>query len=222
MPLATDAQTISALSAGGLILDIGGAIILAIGLIGKKQSAMIRESQSPYGGSANPLLILAMVRQRVDAQVGVTLLVLGFVCQMDSPLGWQPPWARLWPVLAVSTGILLTTAVLWPYWWAPRQLKRAAGAGARFAWMQNERYNAAQGQENDREVWLELLKPWAEGLAERRENEPVEAFARRAFGKRYWSKLEPYLTTLSMREGGTLLRARGEHVSQLPLDESAK
>jgi hypothetical protein len=64
----------------GLLLDIGGAFLLAQGLIFKPLITSLRESQSMWG--ANLKHLKSLREQVYDARVGLALLLSGFLGQL--------------------------------------------------------------------------------------------------------------------------------------------
>jgi hypothetical protein len=107
----------SPFAAGGLVLDLTGAIILAIALALKRPAQ--RQAQTEQALKYNAAVDLDLARQRVAAIVGVLLLVLGFACQLVASLGVQPS-AQAWIAPIAAAYLSLVTLgflglVLWPW-----------------------------------------------------------------------------------------------------------
>jgi hypothetical protein len=75
----------SALTAAGLIFDIAGALILALGLVLKTPQATLDEATPKW--NFNAALDASLAAQSADAQVGAGALVLGFTLQIGTALG---------------------------------------------------------------------------------------------------------------------------------------
>jgi hypothetical protein len=111
----------SAATAGGLLLDISGAIILALGLVMKTPELALEESTPRW--DFNAVLDGSLAAQTADAQVGAGLLVLGFGVQMAAALGWrESSW--LATGLALGAAALVATAawMFLRYFWRPRKI----------------------------------------------------------------------------------------------------
>lgn len=65
----------------GLAIEIGGAFVLAQGLIAKRLRELTLEGTSGYGSPPNVRYIANVVAQKADAQVGFSTLVFGFSVQ---------------------------------------------------------------------------------------------------------------------------------------------
>ena len=90
---------VSAVAAGGLTLDIAGALLLASGLMFKPPRKAIEEASPMW--DFNAALEANVASQTADAQVGAVLLVAGFVAQLVSALGVH---AATWSDVAVAAG----------------------------------------------------------------------------------------------------------------------
>src|SRR5712691_8121189 len=88
------------IAAGGLGLDIGGALLLASSFILKKPGQIYLETESFYGG--NPQALISAAKQKAEAEVAGVLLTLGFLGQLTWPLGWLPHWAHLYWTLPAA------------------------------------------------------------------------------------------------------------------------
>jgi len=75
----------SPLAAGGLILDIAGALALASAFAFKRPGDIAAEAGTYW--DFNAPLLLSIAKQTADAWVGAALLMLGFAGQFDSALG---------------------------------------------------------------------------------------------------------------------------------------
>jgi hypothetical protein len=83
------AATPSAPSAGGLILDVAGALFLAYALISRTAERAIEETTALNYRNYNAALDLTRAQETADAQIGAALLVLGFLTQLSVALGWR-------------------------------------------------------------------------------------------------------------------------------------
>src|SRR6266571_3519929 len=114
---------ISAVAAGGLALDIAGALLIALGLMFKKPKKAIEEATPKWGFNTD--LETSLACQTADAQAGAFLLVLGFAVQFAAALGWHE---TSWPdaVAAVASAIVFDSAVAAALFkqWRPWQLRR--------------------------------------------------------------------------------------------------
>ena len=113
----------SAVTAGGLVLDIAGAMIIALGLVLKTPEAALEESTPRWG--FNAALDASLAAQTADAQIGAAMLVMGFAVQIAAALGWhEESW--------LATGIALGTAGVaaasaWVFlnrFWRPRRIRQ--------------------------------------------------------------------------------------------------
>ena len=112
----------SAVTAGGLVLDIAGAIILVRGLVLKRPEEALEESTPRY--DFNAALDAGLAAQTADAQVGAALLVFGFGVQMATALGWHE---SSWWATGIALGAGAVTAVAaWEFldrFWRPRKIR---------------------------------------------------------------------------------------------------
>src|SRR5690348_7835436 len=83
----------SPVASAGLVLDVAGALLIALGLIVKRPEEVAREVGS-YVGS-NPYLHISLLTQTADAQVGAAYLMLGFAGQFLAAAGWHPSVSEL-------------------------------------------------------------------------------------------------------------------------------
>ena len=115
--------TNSAVAAGGLTVDIAGAMLLALGLMFKKPRQAIEEASPKW--SFNSDLEVSLASQTADAQAGGSLLILGFAIQLAAVLGWrESTWSDVG--IAIGSGAALDAGVVWILfrWWRPWQLRR--------------------------------------------------------------------------------------------------
>ena len=70
----------SAFAAGGLVLDIGGALLLALALVFKTPDRAAGESEPRMDFNVD--LDVGLAEQTADAQAGASLLTLGFALQL--------------------------------------------------------------------------------------------------------------------------------------------
>lgn len=78
---------ISAVAAGGLTLDIAGALLLAYALITRSPTRAVAEGVSAI--SFNLELDMGKARETIDARVGALLLVAGFGGQLAADVGFR-------------------------------------------------------------------------------------------------------------------------------------
>jgi hypothetical protein len=115
--------TLSAVAAGGLIVDIAGALLLALGLMFKKPRKTIEEASAKW--DFNPDLETSLASQTADAQAGGSLLVLGFLVQLAAALGWrETTWRDVAAAVASAAVLDAAVVVLLFRWWRPWQLRR--------------------------------------------------------------------------------------------------
>jgi hypothetical protein len=76
---------VSAVAAGGLILDIGGGLTLASAFLFKTPDDAVREAGSYW--DSNPYLLPSLAKQTADAWIGAVLLTLGFSAQLAQAVG---------------------------------------------------------------------------------------------------------------------------------------
>jgi hypothetical protein len=95
----------------GLAFDIVGAVILAMGFMAKRPQLAYFEAMTVVG--ANNHLLKSALLQRADAQVGASLLVLGFLLQIWGNLhGGIAATAPGWVDSVESTGLLVVVCAL--------------------------------------------------------------------------------------------------------------
>jgi hypothetical protein len=117
----------SALTAAGLIFDIAGALILALGLVLKTPQAALDEATPRWG--FNAVLDASLAAQSADAQVGAGALVLGFALQTGTALGWQE---RSWTSTAIAVIVaIVCVASAWLFllrWLRPHRIRELLAA----------------------------------------------------------------------------------------------
>ena len=165
----------SAVTAGGLVLDITGAILLVRGLVLKTPEVALEESSPKW--NFNAALDASLAAQTADAQVGAGMLALGFGAQMAAALGWhESSW---WTTgIALVAGMVAAVAA-WEFldhFWRPRKIEQALFARLRTleigSWWPAL---AAFGELMNR--------PW------RGDNELVAAYGIRLIGEQRWASL---------------------------------
>jgi hypothetical protein len=108
-------------SSVGLGLDIAGAVVIAIGLLGSPATFALRATEF-FGGS--PHTAAAEAESRADGELGIPLLILGFLGQLIG-LG-----VRTRAPVAVGTALAALAALvplaLWHWVWHPWRSKRLA------------------------------------------------------------------------------------------------
>jgi hypothetical protein len=114
-------MTPSAVTAGGLVLGITGAVILAMGLVLKTPQATLEESTPKWDFNALPDASLAS--QTADAQVGAGMLVFGFGEQMVAALGSdESSWLATGIALGASSVVAVGAWVFLARFWRPRKI----------------------------------------------------------------------------------------------------
>ena len=83
--LTYSASQIQLLSAGGVLTDIAGALILSRSFILSKPEELAAQQKARYVG--NPNFLKALSEQAVDAHWGGSLLAIGFILQLLSNVG---------------------------------------------------------------------------------------------------------------------------------------
>jgi hypothetical protein len=83
------------------VLDIGGALMLAVGLAFRRPEVSVEEATNTFGGYS-PAEDVARATQTADAQIGAGLLTLGFVLQLDSAIGWHKNTG--WVTFGIAVG----------------------------------------------------------------------------------------------------------------------
>jgi hypothetical protein len=165
----------SALTTGGLILDIAGALILALGLVVKTPEATLEEATPRW--DFNVYLDASLATQTADAQVGATLLSAGFALQMGGALGWHiVGWSWTTVALVVSLAVAMGAFTFLRHRWRPRKVEDMLFARLR---------SAQLGQ------WSALLISYAAVLGEPPigQGEVMADFAARVIGIERWNAL---------------------------------
>jgi hypothetical protein len=110
----------SPLSAGGLVLEIAGAIELASAYAFKRPRDIRFESRS-YWNYNMPLLV-SLAKQTADAWIGGILLVLGFAAQFESALGASVSSVVI--TVPVAVGIAVGAHIALRVWLRPWSVRR--------------------------------------------------------------------------------------------------
>jgi hypothetical protein len=182
-------------AAGGLVLDIAGAVILALGLVLKTSTQTLDESTPRH--DFNAVLDASLASQVADAQVGATLLVLGFGAQLAAALGWDTSSSR---ATALTMSIAAAGAVgAWSClrsYWRPSRTRDLLVARLRASEMG---------------LWWPLLAAYGSILkiAPLGDSETIAAYGERVLGHRRWRiathgiQLPPVMTRLRTEVPGT-------------------
>ncbi len=118
-----DVGSISAVAAGGLTLDIAGALLLALGLMFKKSAQAVEEASPKW--SFNVDLEVALATQTADAQVGALLLVAGFGGQLAASFGArESTWSDVGLAMGAAGVIDVAAALFLFKSWRPFHLRR--------------------------------------------------------------------------------------------------
>ena len=177
----------SPIAAGGLVLDIAGALILASAFMLKRPTAWRQESTTYVGGNAP--LFLSAAKQTADAWVGGALLAAGFAAQLVPTVGADPPWLCLWLTLPVAISVsAIAAAVLWRVL-RPLNIQRAIAHDLEQRWVDYQR-DYPDREEAERQWWA-AIESWGYFIyKERRPGEELQAFGRRLVGERRWRQID--------------------------------
>jgi hypothetical protein len=182
----------SPIPAGGLILDIGGALFLASSFILKKPTDIAYEAMSVVGW--NSRLLISAAKQKAEAQIGAVLLVAGFLAQLTSYVDWHPSWARLCWTLPAAVGAD-GLALLFALYWRKSTVLDAAMAFLEAYWEIEHRGAVATTEEPDPQrrgtsAWLENVAVWARSLGhDVVADGDYAAIGLKALGARRWKAL---------------------------------
>ena len=165
----------SAIAAGGLVLDIAGALLLAVGLMFKTPKRAINEATPRY--DFNVELDANVAMQTADAQVGALLLVSGFAAQFASSLGVH---ATTWWDIGLAIGAAAAVdavATLFLFWkWRRFHIRRMLGArlesGAEL-WITVAAYGPVLGTPAPADIGVESR---------------IDSYAERVLGRRRWRR----------------------------------
>ncbi len=160
------------------MLDIGGALILVLGVALKHPEAVLEEATPKY--DFNPELDAALAQQMADARVGAVLLAVGFTVQFVSALGVREDGWGLASLAIASAAVAVLGA-----WGLLKWYRRECIRDVIYA-----RLPGSDGS-FDACVWESALcsfgrllgQPWR-GPGD----EPLEEYAIRLIGKRRWNK----------------------------------
>ena len=104
-------MSVNFVNLAGLIYDIAGAFLLGRAVVFNKKEKIAQQVGTAWGH--NKGLIPAVVEGRVDAVVGLALMIAGFVLQGLSAF-WYGWWWELAAALVVLAGILVAYRVMLP------------------------------------------------------------------------------------------------------------
>jgi hypothetical protein len=177
----------SPLAAGGLLLDVAGALMLASAFIFKRPSSVRSETAGYWG--ANPYLFVSLAKQTADAWIGGALLASGFLAQLLSAANVRASWLGVDGALAAAGAVdLLALLALWRVL-RPFNVRRALELELTQRWHEYERDQPSR--EEASRVWWQGLVPWAHAAGvERQTGEPLHALGCRLLGKRRWRRLK--------------------------------
>src|SRR5712691_2880741 len=165
----------SAVTAGGLVLDITGAIILALGLVLKTPEGALEESTPKW--DFNAALDASLAAQTADAQVGAGMLVAGFGVQIAAALGWrESSWGATGVALGASAAVAVAAWVFLNRFWHPHKI-----TGALFARMRSLGVGS----------WWPALAAFGDLLSRpwHGESELIADYAVRLIGEKRWTSL---------------------------------
>jgi hypothetical protein len=176
----------SPIAAGGLVLDVGGALALASAFMLKRPREWHLESLMFPGG--NTLLLLSAAKQTADAWVGAAFLAAGFSLQFSASVGWDPAWASLWRTLPVALALDVLGAVLMFRYLRPLNARRAIAFDLEERWAE---YLISYPDEDEAaQEWRPYLERWGSLVGKkRRPDEELQAYGRRLLGKRLWRRV---------------------------------
>jgi hypothetical protein len=163
----------NAVSSIGLGLDIAGGTIIAVGLLGHP-SSLARRASSFFGES--PPTAAFMAESRADAEIGIPVLVSGFLGQLVG-LAWSAEVSV--PVGALlAAGAALVPLAFWHAYWRSGRSKALAIEIAHW----NVPGSRDKPKRLERPV-LDRLAAMAAGLGEYpREGEEDAEYVERVFG----------------------------------------
>jgi hypothetical protein len=160
-------------SAIGLGLDIAGATIIAIGLLGNPATLALRATTF-WGG--NPPSAVREAENRADAEFGIPTVVCGFTGQLVG-LGVHSEASHFVGYGSAAAAALIPL-VAWYWLWRPWRAKKVAIEIAHYR-VEN---STSLPVRSDRPT-LERLVSMGSGFgAEQRDGESDEAYVERAFG----------------------------------------
>lgn len=160
-------------SAIGLGLDIAGASIIAIGLLGHPGTFALRATS--FWGSSAPTAV-AQAESRADAEFGIPTLVSGFVGQLVG-LGVHSE-ASLWLGYGAAATAVLIPLATWHSLWRTWRAKKIAIEIAHYTFERATRLPERSGKPT-----LERLVSMGTGFGvAQRDGESEEAYVQRAFG----------------------------------------
>lgn len=102
----------------GLSLDIIGVLVLGYALVSTKDSSIERQCRNYF--TFNSDLLMMLIQQKIDAQIGVSVLVTGFVFQAIGSAGYDlSEWGLLVLSGLAAVGLSATASGRWV--WAERK-----------------------------------------------------------------------------------------------------
>jgi hypothetical protein len=162
------------LAAGGLVLDLGGALALVSSFMLKRPTDIEAEARMYWNFS--PRLLISLPQQVADAWVGGALLSLGFGAQLAQSVGAEASWLCLAVTLPIAGAAVLLSWVMLPTalrpWWVHRAIEhhlealRKAGRAdewrSQIVWLARMRGREIQAGERpaDIGVWLIGRRRW--------------------------------------------------------------
>ena len=164
----------SPIAAGGLILDIAGALTLAAAFMFKRSKARRTETSTYYNFNAS--LDLSLARQTADAWVGGLLLSTGFGAQLAAALGWRPS-IGLTAVVLIALALAATFVLALVLILRPLYVRRAIA-------------DRLRDEPKPEENWRPMIAAYARTLGkDRRSTETPEQAAVRLVGEGRWRAL---------------------------------
>lgn len=178
----------SRIGAGGLLLDVVGAFVLAMSFMFRRPKHARRETAMYVGG--NPFLYLSLARQTADAWVGGTLLAAGFLAQFaDAVTTANALGLAVTIPLAVAidaAAIALLVKVIRP-WFVARALEHQLA----FRWREYEDEYASKPGEAARSWWTGVDIWGRYVVGPRRHSEALPEYGARLLGRERWNRVVP-------------------------------
>ncbi len=182
----------SPITAGGLLLDIAGAYVLAMAFMFKNPKEARREAATGIVGG-NTFLYISLAKQTADAWVGATLLTGGFLAQLlDNAIGGErPSWLCLGITLSIAGALIVVAVLLLHFVVRPIFVGRAVESRLGFTWREVHRPDNFPNNpaEAVRQWWI-AVEVWGWHIGqERRERESLQYYGRRVLGQRRWNRV---------------------------------
>lgn len=165
----------SAIAAAGLVLDIAGALLLALALIFAKPDQRLEEATPKWDFNVD--LEVGLAEQTADAQAGAFLLMLGFTLQLGAVLGWHlMGWAAAVPAIVIATVFDLVIYALLRFLWRPHHAREMLAARLRIT---------------DFDPWWPALSIYGDrlGYSYDAANETIEDYGKRILGSTRWASV---------------------------------